>query len=164
MLIRHLTGKKDARSLFYLAQQYRDGSQWQKAIDTLGEYMKISKFGDEKNLGKYYLRQSYFSLGDTDNAIKSLDSDIAEHHYYKGFIYYKDKQYDKAIAEMLRALQLGSSQGSFSPIADIESRAYDTLSMCFHHYGRNELAYSTAISSLGYRENKRVRNNLKYFK
>jgi len=164
MIVRHLEGKKDARSLFYLAQQYRDGAEWQKAIDTLGEYMKISTFKDEENLGRYYLAQSYYSLKQKEKAIETLSSDIAEHHYYKGYIFYQDKDYSKATTEMLRAIQLGSSKGSFSPIADIESRAYDTLSMCFYHYGQKELAAVTALKSLSFRENERVRNNLKYFK
>jgi len=163
MLVRHLTGKKDARSLFYLAQQHRDAARWKETKDTLGEYLKISTFKDEENLGRYYLAQAHYALKEKDKAIEVLNSDIAEHHYYKGYIFYQDKNYAKAIPEMLRAVQLGSSKGSFEPIADIESRAYDILSMCFYHYSQKDLARISALNSLAYRDNERVRNNLQYF-
>lgn len=161
MISRHLSGRGDSRSLFYLGQQHRDAGRWSDAIKTFNKYLKVATWDDEIARAREYLSEAYSALG-SDLGYHVLTCDRKEHDYLKAKYMYGKKNYRDAVVHCLDALNREDRDYAFSS-SNIEMRCYDLLSMCFYHLKQNDLAKTAALISLSYGDNERVRKNIEYF-
>lgn len=63
------SGDKNSRSLFYLANSYKNSNNYEKAIETYKERIKFGGWDQETWYCKYMLSQCFFNKGDDETGI-----------------------------------------------------------------------------------------------
>jgi len=142
----------DSRSMFYLAQSYKETGQFNKAIDLFYRYLEVSEFPAEKWNARNYLYQCLRAVERDDEAYKVIDASLdeqpqrAEAWIILGDKAYNEKKFVKAIACYENATEIPRP----SSVVFINESAYtwfsyDKLSMAFH----NNEQYPEAIRAVG---------------
>lgn len=142
------------RTLFYLANTYKDMGKYDQAIEIYNKYIALGgNFKDELFLAHYYVSESHFHAGRLDEAIKAslramlIDDRWAETYLTIGESYFRKRDLKKAIG------YLGVADGLPLPATNmfVQKERYDIqpkrlLSQCWEQLGdmRRAAAYSTA--------------------
>jgi glycosyltransferase involved in cell wall biosynthesis len=61
-------GMDDQRTLFYLANGYRENGRYSEAVDFYKKYLEKSEWSEERFFARYYMAQAYVKLNDFDKA------------------------------------------------------------------------------------------------
>ena len=164
---------KDTRSWFYLGIAYRESNQWKEAIPAFEEYLKLSRWNEERWHARVYMASCYSCLGDADNARKhfSLAIDefplMAEGYYYMGDLAYKQNRYREAQLWLEKAcLMPEPSVKLFLTPKIYRMDRYDALAMVYHHLRMwaEAIVYGEkALSAYG-GKNDRLENNIRIWK
>jgi len=107
-------GRKDSRTLFYLANSYREDKQYELAIRFYEEYLTKSKFREERMFSRYYKARCHFLLNERKKAIGEAlqalveDDRFAEPYCLLGDMHYSFEEYEKAKAWYMLAKILKS--------------------------------------------------------
>ena len=64
--------ERTPRTLFYLAKEYLDIKDYEKAVETFNEYLPISNWLDEKAEAYYYKAKCLWLLGRGDEARETV--------------------------------------------------------------------------------------------
>jgi len=95
-------GFKDQRTMFYLANTYRECGRHDDAVKMYDEYLKISAWKEERYFASLYKAQVYAAVGNFKDAFPSIyksfleDDRFAESYCLMGDIYFHIKKYAKA--------------------------------------------------------------------
>jgi len=133
----------DKRTLFYLANSYRETNRLGEAIDVYQDYInRGGNFPDELFLAQYYLAMCYYALGQHKQAICEalraviLDDRWAESYCCLGECYYILGDYKKSLSYLKMAVDLPLPQtGMF-----VRKELYDSvpkhwISQCYEQLG-----------------------------
>jgi glycosyltransferase involved in cell wall biosynthesis len=71
-------GMDDQRTLFYLANGYRESGRYEDAIEFYKKYLMKSEWAEERFFARYFTAQSYKSIGNIDKARKEALRACAE--------------------------------------------------------------------------------------
>lgn len=133
----------NTRTLFYLANAYRESGNYDKAIKIYQDYIKLGgSFPDELYLARYYLAQCYYgkrnyksAVQECFNAIKH-DDKWAEAHHLLGQAYFSMSEFKKAICYFGVAMSLPFPEtGMFVSKELYSSSPKLWLSHCYEHLG-----------------------------
>jgi glycosyltransferase involved in cell wall biosynthesis len=95
--------RQDPRTMFYLANGYREDGQYDKAIDFYDKYLQVSNWNEERYFARYYKAQCLFRSGKLEESrnevLRSLTEDFrfAESFCFLGDVAFYFKDYEKAI-------------------------------------------------------------------
>ncbi len=100
----YVKGRKDSRTLFYLANSYREDKQYAEAVKFYEEYLTKSKFVEERMFSRYYKARCHFLLGERKKAVREAlmaiaeDDRFAEPYCLLGDMYFSFEKYENAKA------------------------------------------------------------------
>ena len=148
--------KKDARSLFYLAQEYRLANEWNKATDLYLKYLKYSVNTEERWLACYYLgfianmrnkpkeAVKYFNLSDKElpgrwETAKRL-----------GGTYMLLSKWNEALKYLVESLGPANRKYMFNPEKRNNAQVWFFISQCFYavrKYEEGRIALKRALTA-----------------
>lgn len=116
--------KSDPRTLFYLGRSYLSVGDFERAVETLDEYLELSGWDEERYEAHLLIGQSYSRLGLMDEALRVYTAAILEREDYpdayimKGMTYLKQEEYSKALENFKCAgtKQLPDANTFFNPM------------------------------------------------
>jgi glycosyltransferase involved in cell wall biosynthesis len=100
----YVKGRKDSRTLFYLANSYRELKNNKEAIKFYEEYLSKSKWKEERLFARYYKSRCHFMLEENRKAVNEAlmaiteDDRFAEPYCFLGDMYSSFGKYEKAKA------------------------------------------------------------------
>ena len=95
-------GYKDQRTMFYLANSYREVGRHDEAVSLYNEYLKVSKWREERYFATLYKAQIFSSIGNFNDAFKAIydclfeDDRFAESYCLMGDILLHQGECEKA--------------------------------------------------------------------
>jgi glycosyltransferase involved in cell wall biosynthesis len=95
-------GYRDQRTMFYLANSYREMGRHDDAVNLYNEYLKVSEWREERYFATLYKAQIFSFVGNFKDAFKAIyesfieDDRFAEGYCLMGDIMLHQKKYDKA--------------------------------------------------------------------
>jgi len=118
-------GQRDSRTLFYLANAYRETYHYAKAIDMYGQYLEISQWQEERLFARYYKAQCHLWQGQPLQAQRAAlraigeDDRFAEPYCLLGDIYCRQRNPRHALLwyEMAARLHLPEDSVLFANAA-----------------------------------------------
>lgn len=102
-------GFKDQRTIFYLANAYREGNDFKHAVSFYDKYLEISEWAEERLFARYYKAQCLNLLGDWEESRDELlrtimeDDRYAEPYCLLGDIYAKKERKEEAVSWFMMA-------------------------------------------------------------
>lgn len=129
--------KKDHRSLFYLAQQYRSTGKAKKAIKYYKQYLKYSPSEQEKWLARYYIGTSFNLLNKPKKAIKFFKSaekeliDRWEISKRVGTTYMLLAKWKEALDHLVDSFKINKGDYHFYPEHRNDAQTWFFVSQCF---------------------------------
>jgi len=152
------------RSHWYLGQLYR-GSKVKKSIKHYRRAIELGKNANKEAIraAHFYLGQMLYKDGQLREALKAVKGDSMEYGYLRGMIYFREENFSKATIHFLEALNFKKMKEASRPVDDLEFEIYDHLSQCFYKLKQSQIARTTALLALTYKEDKRVRENAEIF-
>ena len=98
---------------YYLAESYFMDQQYDKALNL---YQEISRKEKNKGYAECYIGAAYAKLGDTEKATQQFEKGISlgneEGYHYLSRMYYELDEYDKAIENELKYMELREPDGT----------------------------------------------------
>jgi len=104
-------GMDDPRTLFYLANGYREAGRFQDAIDFYKKYLEKSIWAEERFFARYYMAQAYVFLENLAEAKREAlranaeDLRFAETYCMLGDIFFREGDYKRAQAWFILAFE-----------------------------------------------------------
>lgn len=95
-------GMNDARTMFYMANGYREAGRHDEAVKFYRLYLEKSEWPEERFFARYYMAQAYVVLGNPDEARKEAlramteDFRFAEAYCLLGDLTFRDGDYERA--------------------------------------------------------------------
>jgi len=142
----------DSRSMFYLAQSYKETGKYKKAIEYLEMYLKVSKFIEERWNAYQYLYVCLRFLEKFEDATKIIKKGLIEQNRAEGHVFlgdeeYARKKYLKAIKHYQKAIVAPKPRNMVFCNQDYYTWfPHDKISMCHHHLKN----YLEAIKAASY--------------
>ena len=125
--------RDDQRTLFYLANGYREDGQHDKAIDFYDKYLAKSEWREERYFARFYKAQCLFNQGKVDESrdeiCKAMAEDFrfAESYCFLGDYFLHKKAYDTAILWYKMALNTQFPKDSRLFVSENSYSKYPTL-------------------------------------
>ena len=150
--------KKDSRSLFYLAQQYRLTSNWRDAEKCYRRYLKYSDKKEERWLACYYLGMCYSLMNKLKHAVKFFklaDKELPgrwEIQKKIGSILMMLGKFKEAANYLVESLGEPKQLYMFNPEPRNISQTWFFISQCFYalkKYEEAKVALRQALASQG---------------
>jgi glycosyltransferase involved in cell wall biosynthesis len=163
-------GDRSPRTLYYLANEYRDHGQPEEAIKYYKEYLTVSTLAWERYDARLYLANNLASLERHEESYAEAMTAISEdpsragayvraalHHYGKS-------SWAQAAPLFLAATTATRPPSGFSSEADYTYLPWDFLGVCYYRLGRQQeaLAATAKAIALGAPDLDRLRANLRY--
>lgn len=142
----------DRRNVFLLAREYKHKCQWEKCIKMCHKYIDVYSnyeipFEEELGQTYSYLTKSYCALNYFQEArlwgIKCLKNNKRCRTPYVNLlkVYYKLKEYDKALAYGFKALEIKEKNKIRAEDRDCwDGTIEDDMSLCFYYLGNYDKA------------------------
>ena len=162
------------RNMHYLGREYMYYKKWNKSINTLIKHLnlKTSTWKDERSASMRFISRCYSNLGRYEEARMWLNKAIKETPYLREpytemmILEYNLKNYDKAIKYGKKALKIKQHVKTYiNEVFAWDETIYDILSICEYNLGNinSGLRYIKKAIKIN-PDNKRINENLKYFK
>ena len=136
-------GKKDSRTLFYLANSYRDAGKFREAIDIYREYLAQKTWHDEMIFARLYLTRCHRFLGELGPGFTTGFEAIAQDQRFSEvwmelcYMYRLAGNHEKAIAMALCALQPIPPSTMFIEPNKYSDQPHRELSFAYEALGQN---------------------------
>lgn len=163
----------DDRNMHYLGREYMYYQKYPEAIKTLHDHLKLPKatWKDERCASMRYIARCYNQLIFQEEAIMWYEKAINEAPYLResyielAFLYYKIKEYQKALDLLDQALTIKDKTVSYINEAFAwDEHPYDLYALCAYNLGKNEIALKYNQIALTINPNdERLIQNQKYY-
>ena len=140
---------QDDRNVHYLGREYMFNGQYDKAINTLTQHLKLptANWTDERVASLRYIAQCYAAKNDSQNAEKYYNlailegSYLREPYYELALFYFNNQNYLKCAVLLTEMLKINSRSLNYmsSPVC-WGSLPYDYLSLCQYQLGNYKQA------------------------
>jgi tetratricopeptide (TPR) repeat protein len=130
---------KDSRSMFYLAQSYKESGKTEEAIKMFYKYLEVSIFVAERWNARNYLFSCLMSLQRNDEAYKVIEDSLKEPQRAEAWIIlgnknYNEKKFEKALEFYTKASKIKSPTNFvFIDESAYSWAPYDHMGMCHNH-------------------------------
>lgn len=161
---------EDDRNMHYLGREYMYYGKWDKCIETLKKHLELKSatWKDERCASMRFIARSYNAIGKREEAIKWYLKAIDEAPYLResyielAYLYYEDKNYEKAYIYLKRALEIKEKSNSYiNEEFAWNSFIYDLLSIVSFNLKLYREAYDNARIALDMdKNNLRLQINL----
>ena len=158
----------DARSWFYLANTYKENGRWDEAIRAYQEYLKFSKWSEERWHARVNMGTCYSALGDMEQAriqfVEAIEEFplMAEAYYYLGDLAYKQKHYREAQVWLEKCIKMEQPDCKLFVYPKVyKVNRHDLLSMVYHHLKIFDKAIEQAEIALESTSNERIKKNVR---
>jgi len=150
--------KKDDRSLFYLAQQYRITLDWKKSIKYYKQYLKYSTNKEERWLACYYLGTNANMLNKPKLAIKffkSAEKELSNRWEISkrlGTTYIMIKKYKRALDYLVNSFTAPKTIFIYNPEQQNNAQTWFFISQCFftlRKYEEAKIALARSLKAQG---------------
>lgn len=162
----------DERNMHYLGREYMYCQEWNKSIDTLNKYLNLETavWKEERSASMRFISRCYKELYRYEEAKMWLKKAIEESPNIKegyvelGMLYYEQKEYLKAINNLIKANTLKKTKIYVNEEFAWNETVYDLLSLCFFYLGLIKEACFYAKEALKINpNNERIKNNINIF-
>jgi tetratricopeptide (TPR) repeat protein len=162
---------KDARSMFYLGQAYRENQQWEEAINIFSLCLTVSVWNEERWHARYDMARCYRAINDFDNARSQYSqcleefAPMAEAYFCLGDMAYKQQRFQEARIWLEKCVELPMPDCNLfvTPMVYMFNR-HDALSMVYNHYGEYKKAIEQGEIALKAKKDERVKKNVRVWK
>ena len=135
---------KDTRSMFYLAQSYKETGKLEKAIETFYKYLEVSVFVPERWNARDYLYHCLKCAGRKEEGLEVIRESLQElPQRAEAWLILGDHEYNevKDFAKAIEYYEMATKTPRPSSIVFINESAYtwfshDKLSMAYHNNGQ----------------------------
>ena len=144
----------DSRSMFYLAQSYKETGRAEEAIDMFYRYLKVSKFIAEKWNARHYLFGCLLSVGRVDEAYQVIQDSFIDQERAEAWIIFGDKAYEEKEYEKAMGFYKNAYATPYPKnYVFINDSAYhwlphDKMAMCYSHLKNYISAIEEAAEAL----------------
>lgn len=141
----------EPRTKFYLGRTYIASAEFEKAIEVLNEYLKLSGWDDERYEARLLIGQAHISLGNIDAALQTYHDAILEReknpeaYIYKATCYLNKEEWDKALNNYKIALELPLPEAVtfFNPMF-FKRDVYQGIAVAYLNLGKLDDAFQAA--------------------
>ena len=162
----------DSRSMFYLAQSYKETGRTEEAIEMFQRYLKVSHFISEKWNARHYLYGCLQSLGRIDEAYKVIEESFEDQERAEAWLILGDRAYaEEDYKAALDFYQKASLTPYPSNYVFINDNAYnwlphDKMAMCHSHLENYMSAIeeaAQAIKTASIKDTPRLASNILFW-
>lgn len=161
------------RNMHYLGREYFFHKKYKEAIETLNKHLALptAVWKEERSSSYRYIAQSYWKLGEMDNAEKNFKLSILETpasrepYYQLGVFYYSCKRFLDAIVVLKSMENISNRQLNYISNPECwDWHIEDLLSLCYYELGDNLQAFLNSRTAVAKSPNNaRLKDNLKFF-
>ncbi|MBO5138345.1 MAG: glycosyl transferase family 2 [Bacilli bacterium] len=164
----------DDRNMHYLGREYMYYGEYNKAIDTLINHLKLPRatWKDERCASMRFIARCYKYLNRYDESKIWLEKSIKEAPYLRdgymemALLYYNMNEFDKVIYYVLMALKIKDKSNSYiNEVFSWNYTPYDLLSIALYNIGEIEASYLFSKKALEYNpDDERLKSNYSLLK
>lgn len=159
---------KEPRTKFYLGRTYMGLKEYDKAVNSLYEYLDLSGWDDERYEARLLIGQALMASNLLDSAIKVYNDAILEKEIYpdayiqKGMCYMKKGDYQKAIVNfnLAQSLPIPQTATYINPL-NYTHDIWLSLAVCYLNTAKLKEAEYSVNQSLKYYPQSKQANELK---
>lgn len=165
-------GDRRARTLFYLANEYKDHHRWEEALATYESFLDASDAqGWERHAALRFMALCAARLGWDDDQVRylfravELDPSRAEPWLYLGMVHYGRRDWAGAVPFLAAAASLTRPEDGLIEEAAYSWGPWEFLSVCHSEMGQYEQALDEAVEALraGSPNRTRLQANIEVF-
>lgn len=159
------------RNLHYLGREYMFDNQWEKCIETLLKYLKISYWDEERSASMRFIARAYGNLGNKIEQKKWLFKAIGETPHLRetyielAFVAYNEKNWEELLFCATEALKIKNKTLKYvNESFAWDFTPYDFAALAYYNLGmaQKSIPYSTEAIKLA-PDNERLKINHRHY-